>query len=97
MVASRIGCGGVVDEHDRSARRAIGPNRGTVTCPLSHASNVDMPLSGRKADAMSASPVRPPVDPASDIEDEDLDAVLLWTDEGDTWWEPEAGAPSHRD
>ena len=46
---------------------------------------------------MSASPVRPPVDPASDIEDEDLDAVLLWTDEGDTWWEPEAGAPSHRD
>ena len=57
-------------------------------------------LSGRKADAMSASPERlptTPTDSAPDIEDEDSDTVLLWTDEGDTWWAAEAGAPSHRD
>jgi hypothetical protein len=34
--------------------------------------------------------------PALNIEDEDPDALLLWTDAGDTWWEPEAGAPSHQ-
>jgi hypothetical protein len=35
-------------------------------------------------------------DAVIDAENEDPDAVLLWTDAGDTWWEPEAGAPSHR-
>ena len=34
--------------------------------------------------------------PELDTEAEDPDAVLLWTDVGDTWWEPEAGAPSDR-
>jgi hypothetical protein len=33
---------------------------------------------------------------APDIESEDPDAVLLWTDAGDTWWEYQAGAPSLR-
>ena len=34
--------------------------------------------------------------PTSIIEDEDPDAVLLWTDAGDTWWEYQSGAPSLR-
>jgi hypothetical protein len=33
---------------------------------------------------------------ALDIENDNPDVLLLWTDTGDTWWEPEAGAPSHR-
>jgi hypothetical protein len=34
--------------------------------------------------------------PAVDMESEDPDAVSLWTDAGDTWWEYEEGAPSLR-
>ena len=34
--------------------------------------------------------------PTSISEDEDPDAVLLWTDAGDTWWEYQSGAPSLR-
>jgi hypothetical protein len=30
--------------------------------------------------------------PALDIENLDPDAILLWADAGDIWWEPEAGA-----
>jgi hypothetical protein len=33
-----------------------------------------------------------PTKPELDTEGECSDAVLLWTDAGDTWWEPEAGA-----
>jgi uncharacterized protein DUF5994 len=33
---------------------------------------------------------------AMDMESEDPDAVWLWTDAGDTWWEYEEGAPSLR-
>jgi hypothetical protein len=32
-----------------------------------------------------------PTEPELDTEGEDPDAVLLCTDGGDTWWEPEAG------
>ena len=37
-------------------------------------------------------PFLAPTEPELDTEGEDPDAVLLWTDAGDTWWEPEAGA-----
>jgi hypothetical protein len=37
-----------------------------------------------------------PIKPPLDIENEDPDAVLPWTDAGDSWWAPEAGAPSDR-
>jgi hypothetical protein len=33
---------------------------------------------------------------ALDVENADRDVLSHWTDGGDTWWEFEAGAPSHR-
>jgi hypothetical protein len=74
--------------------------RGTVVCQLSDAATLDRRLSRRKADAMSASPEQfptTPTQPEPDTDDEHPDAILLWIDSGDTWWEPAAGAPSDRD
>jgi hypothetical protein len=35
-------------------------------------------------------------EPAANMASQDPDAVLLWTDTGDAWWEYEEGAPSLR-
>ena len=49
---------------------------------------------------MGASPEPAPStlgQPVVDVEDDDPDDMLLWTDTGDTWWEQAAGAPSDRE
>jgi hypothetical protein len=46
---------------------------------------------GPGARSPQTGPFLVPTEPELDTEGEDPDAVLLWTDAGDTWWEQRQG------
>jgi hypothetical protein len=93
-----------------TAPRQVRVHRGLLEvgpCPRDTAQQVLLSMSTRREIALVVTPPEGPPSadtgahptlskPALDTENEDPDAVLPWTDAGDTWWEPEAGAPSDR-